>query len=167
MPPKPYYRVALQASLALSYAGDILSFRKCATSQTTLLSWPRGRASPAHSYTVTPSRVHGNSPLRLVRLVTEGSKLLSVLSAYELVEIALFPVGGLILVGERELALIEFLEEFVPADRLKGFIVAAWRARELQANHASVTMSPGPLTHAGFAPRSSRQTTRPFAAGLP
>src|SRR5688572_21551779 len=57
------------------------------------------------------------------------------LAADQLVEIALFAVGGLLLVEERQIGLVEFLEELVPGNLLEIVVIGIGRLRELQAQY--------------------------------
>src|SRR5207248_11410046 len=58
----------------------------------------------------------------------------------ELVEVALLPASGLVLMQQRKAVLIEGLEPIVPADALER--TGAAESREVEADHAGIAALP-------------------------
>lgn len=81
----------------------------------------------------------------------DGLGLTTLVAAHELVEIAFFAAGRFVLVDEREIVIVEFLEELIPTDFLKRLIAATAVAWELQADHPRIPAPAGPLYAGGFA----------------
>jgi hypothetical protein len=82
--------------------------------------------------------------------------LLSVITTYELVEIALLATGGLILNQKREIALVKFVEPLVPGNLFQR--ICATVTREINPDHPYVVSTPGPT----YARRLSAALLRPL-----
>src|SRR5690606_17809144 len=66
-------------------------------------------------------------------------------------EVARLPVSGLVLVDQREPALVELLEELVPADFVQVVVLGLGGIGEHQPQDPFVAPSAGPLHAGGFA----------------